>query len=285
MSKNSIYAVIITYNVDSDIKEVVKAIINDVHKVIIVDNGSKQETIDLLELLEREERIKIIYNNNNLGIAKALNIGIENAINEGAEWILTLDHDSKAHENMVGQMLRGYNSLTEDMKNSTAILVPEIIDTSIDKWLNKVEYVNGFKEVDHAIQSGSLVKAQLFKEIGYFNEELFIYYVDDEFCFRVKEVNKRVIQIKDAKLFHKEGNKERRKFLNKNFTYDNYSVYAIYYITRNSIYMFKNYKKFEFLKRIIYDFIKIMLLEPKKIKYLLIGIKDGILNKYGKKFD
>ena len=35
--------------------------------------------------------------------------------------------------------------------------------------------------------------------------------------------------------------------------------------------------------RIIYDFIKILLAEPKKIKYLFYGIKDGVLKIYGKK--
>ena len=48
---------------------------------------------------------KFVFNSENLGIAKALNQGIEIAIKEKFEWVITMDNDSIATENMIDNML------------------------------------------------------------------------------------------------------------------------------------------------------------------------------------
>ena len=179
--------------------------------------------------------------------------------------------------------LNFYNNLLDEEKKKVGILAPEILDVSINRSYYNIEENISYKKVEHVIQSGSLIKASIFKDIGFFNEKLFIYYVDTEFCFNVRKHRYEIFMVKEAILFHEEGKKERRIFCGLEFTYDNYSNQAIYYISRNSIYMFRKYKKITFIMRIIYDFIKILLAEPKKIKYLFYGIKDGVLKIYGKK--
>lgn len=277
--------VIVTYNTDESIFKVIESVYKQVYKVIIVDNGSNEHTKALLRKVSEKYDVDVIYNGSNLGIATALNIGIKEAIKYDSKWILTLDHDSIVDKSMIFNMLNYYNKLKEDEKENIGILAPEILDVSINKSFYKVNNRRDYEEKDSVIQSGSLIKAELFKKIGYFVEELFIYFVDIEFCVNAITNGYKIIMVKGAKLFHEEGKKERRKFCGLEFTYDNYSIQAIYYISRNALYMFKKYKKYEFIKRIIYDFIKILLAEPKKLKYLFIGIKDGVIGNYGKKFN
>ena len=47
--KNKVCASIITYNIDEKIVEVVNSIINQVERLVIVDNASNLQTIKLLE--------------------------------------------------------------------------------------------------------------------------------------------------------------------------------------------------------------------------------------------
>lgn len=281
----SVSCVIITYNVDEKIYDVIHSLRDQVNNIIIVDNGSKKDTISILNSISKIDNIDIIYNRKNLGIAAALNIGIKRAIEKKSKWILTLDHDSLVEEKMVCKLIDFYNGCSDEEKSRIGILAPEVFDIAINKSFYNVEDKLTYKEVRHVIQSGSLIKVEVFEKIGYFYEPLFIYFVDIEFCYKLIENNYKILMVKGARLLHEEGKKERKKFLGIEYTYDNYSIYAIYYITRNAIYMFKKYRKYEFIKRIIYDFIKISMAEPIKIRYVLLGIKDGLINNYGDKFN
>ena len=281
--KEFISCIIVTYNTDENIINVIDSLEKQVSQIIIVDNGSNDKTKNILNKFLKTENIDIIYNYDNYGIAKALNIGIKRALEYKSDWILTLDHDSILDKDMISKMLNFYNNLLDEEKKKVGILAPEILDVSINRSYYNIEENISYKKVEHVIQSGSLIKASIFKDIGFFNEKLFIYYVDTEFCFNVRKHRYEIFMVKEAILFHEEGKKERRIFCGLEFTYDNYSNQAIYYISRNSIYMFRKYKKITFIMRIIYDFIKILLAEPKRIKYLFYGIKDGVLKIYGKK--
>ena len=78
---NSVAAVIITYNVENDFKERINKLKGKVNEIVVVDNGSKAETINMLKELEKE--ITIIYLEDNKGIACALNKGIKYSIEKG----------------------------------------------------------------------------------------------------------------------------------------------------------------------------------------------------------
>lgn len=73
---NKVCALIITYNINEKIIEVANSIVNQVELLVIVDNSSKPQTIKLLERLNKNPNIKVIFNDKNCGIAKALNQGI-----------------------------------------------------------------------------------------------------------------------------------------------------------------------------------------------------------------
>ncbi len=59
-----------------------------------MDNGSDKEPVAVLKFLNDKLNVDIIYNDENLGIATALNIGIKYAEKSNCKWILTMDNDS-----------------------------------------------------------------------------------------------------------------------------------------------------------------------------------------------
>ncbi|NSB16587.1 glycosyltransferase family 2 protein [Clostridium beijerinckii] len=280
---NKVCALIITYNIDEKIIEVANSIVNQVELLVIVDNSSRPQTIKLLERLNKNPNIKVIFNDKNCGIAKALNQGINFVKENNYEWILTLDHDSVCEKDMIKNMLSCLNDYND--KDNIGILTPKIFEMHKQNFISK----NSHQEckcikVKDCIQSGSLIKLKVFDKIGYFNEELFIYHVDFDFCQRLLKSNYDIVQCNNVTLYHEEGYKVVKRFLWKKVFYNNYSSSAIYYITRNTIYMCKTYSVI-YIKRIIKDFIFITLFDKKRkerLFYLLKGIHDGILNKYGK---
>src|SRR5574344_1139160 len=173
---NSVVAVIITYNVENDFRQRINKLKGKVDEIVVVDNGSKIETINMLKELENE--ITLIYLEDNKGIADALNKGIEYSIERGYDWILTLDHDSIVTDHMINNMLNCYEGLNVDLKEKVAMLVPVHIEEKEYKNkatnINEINPSNSYKEVLTEITSGALTKAQIYKNVGGYDEKLFI---------------------------------------------------------------------------------------------------------------
>ena len=280
--KKSVCACIITYNIDEKINEVVNSIINQVDLVVIVDNASKSDTLEILKKLNENDKVHIIFNKVNNGIAIALNQGIKVAKDKKMEWIMTLDHDSICDENMVKNMFEVNNIYSNEEK--VAILAPQVFEMHKQDFISNKNNSDYYTEVKECIQSGSLFKISVFDKIGYFNEDLFIYHVDYDFCERVLKAGYKIIQCNNTILYHEEGYKIPKRFLGIKTFYNNYSSVAIYYITRNTIYMAQKYSIL-YLKRIVKDFVYITLYDKQRKERLLYwkkGVIDGLSKKYGR---
>lgn len=279
---DKVCACIITYNIDEKINEVINSIINQVGYVVIVDNASNDKTIEILNNINNFKNIHIIFNKTNNGIAKALNQGLEIAKINGMEWLITLDHDSICNEEIIDGMLMINEKYLSNYK--IAILAPQVYEVQKKDFISNKNNKEDYTEVKECIQSGSLFKIEAFDNIGYFNEDLFIYHVDFEFCERALEKGYKIIQCNNTILYHEEGYKIEKRLLGKKTFYNNYSSTAIYYITRNTVYMAQTYGVF-YLKRIIKDFVYILLFDNQRKQRLLYwkkGLIDGIFKKYGK---
>lgn len=278
---NSICSITVTYNPDKRLLNQIKILKKCIKKILIFDNGSFD--LKLLKLLQKKYKINIIYNKYNIGLASGLNIGIKFALENKFKWILTLDQDSIPDKNMINNMLKIYFSLSSSEKNNIAGLFP----MHIEKIKNKIN--SGIKYIDIGITSGSLFKTEIFNQIGFFEEKLFIDYIDYEFCLRAKSYGYKFLQVKNSILFHKIGNTNEIYFLGKNRSVLNHSPIRRYYMTRNRFYTYKkfyklfpNYVKHDF-KCFLKEIIKILLFEDQKIQKILmifLGIFHFIINRY-----
>lgn len=276
-----IAALIVTYNIDEKIEKGYEAIRDQVDKIIFVDNGSNINTIKVLnDIMNRDNKVEVIFNKENLGIAKALNSGIERIKGKGFDFVITLDHDSEPSKNMIKKMILRYEEL-KSIEN-IGIICPAIYDINKEDYLTHVSNCK-YEFVLDPIQSGSLYIMSLFDDVGKFNEKMFIYYVDTEFNYRVINANYKILQCNDVVLNHEEGKKTKKKILGKFIYYNNYSEFAIYYRAKNNVYMLRNHRDvFTSKDRLVKDLVKIVFFDENrvsKIKAHLKGIKDGILSK------
>ena len=289
---NSVAAVIITYNVENNFRNRINKLKGKVHEIIVVDNGSKIETINMLKELEKD--ITIIYLEKNKGIAYALNKGINYSIEKGYDWILTLDHDSIVTDDMIENMLKCYGNFDKELREKVAMLVPTHVEEkeyeNSNIISNEEKFSKPYIEVLTEITSGALTKADIYKNIGLYDEKLFIDLVDHDYCLSLNRKGFKVIQVSSAVLIHNLGESVKKNVLGLKMTPTNHSPLRRYYMSRNRHYIWDKYKD-DFPKwvltdkrRFITENLKIILFEDKKIekfKYIKKGIEDYKNNIFG----
>ncbi|MBX9186067.1 glycosyltransferase family 2 protein [Clostridium sp. K04] len=277
-------AIIVSYNPDNNLFDSVNLLINQVNKIIIVDNGSKDEKIKNINSIANidKEKIQVIFNKENLGIATALNIGVKEALDQDYKWILTMDQDSKASINMIEKMFEVYKGISEDERKEILSIFPNFVDERIQS-IEENSDMKAYEYVDADITSGNLLKAEVFDKIGFFDDSLFIDLVDTDFCMRLNEKNIKMIKVRDAILYHSLGESQSVKSIFGKFNTSNHSALRRYYMTRNRFYTWEKYKDLNSFtlnrdkKLFKKEFVKIILGEEdkiNKIKMVFRGYKD-----------
>lgn len=287
MNQNRVCAVIVSYNIGAGIRRCFDSVADQVEKVVIVDNGSSSDTVGELRKLELRPLAKVIYNEDNLGIAKALNQGVDYAIRRGHRWVLTLDDDSEATPGMVEKLLEGFGAAGPEVGIVAAN--PFDLNTQTLSLPDKPGNAPGtLTELRMVISSGSLISARTFERVGTFDEGLFLAYVDQDFCARIAQKNLKIFCRPDAVLLHREGAKEFRSFFGKRIGYNRYGKEARYFITRNAIHILRRYPHEDFsrdiVSRWVRDFAKIILYDEERVakaRFILKGLLDGMRGKYG----
>ncbi|MGL4450817.1 MAG: glycosyltransferase family 2 protein [Sarcina sp.] len=287
MEKKEIVAIIVSFNIGQDIYKCYDAINEQVDSVIIVDNGSQRDTINELRKIENNQKTEIIYLSENKGIATALNYGVKLAKDLGYSWVLTMDNDSIACIDMVNEMIKTYNSFCEKEKLEIVSLAPRYIQ---EGRYSEIEKEEGISYESLVITSGNLVQISIFNEIGCFKDDYFIDYVDNEFCLRILEAGKKIVQVKSAILEHNLGAVKSKKIFFSSISSTNHSPIRRYYLTRNAMDVYGKYKHLNVrhinnTKRVLFKFaLQILLVEDNKlnkIRHMCWGYKDYKNKKFG----
>ena len=203
----------------------------------------------------------------NTGIAAAQNYGITVALKKSKDVILFFDQDSIVSSQMIKALLTAFESGDGD------VLAPVCLDNNdveipsflINKYgfSSKVFSKNNSQVVHLAISSGCLVKSSVFEAVGTFDENLFIDYVDFEWCFRCWKKGVFIKVISDAVMHHNIG--YGTVYLGSLKT-TNHSPFRTFYKLRNPLLLLK---KSHIPKT--YCFLEIIL----SIKCLMVQIIHG----------
>jgi rhamnosyltransferase len=293
MYENNIASIMVTYNPEADVVGNAKAITKSCKELIVIDNGSKSEALKNVQLLENETNITIIYNKQNMGLGYALNQGIQYILDsqelKQVEWIATFDQDSKVDHRYFEGMLSAYENFPN--KEIVAILAPNWVEQKITSHeqsiSNSTELLQEQKTV---ITSGSLVKKKVFSEIGLFEEDYFIDFLDHEFCLRARSKGYKIFMVPDVSMVHNLGNTQQHQLLGSTVMATNHNYIRRYYITRNRIYTYRKFFKTEkeWIKEdftaTAKEFIIIFLFEKdrlKKLNSMITGSFDALRGKKG----
>ena len=270
--------VVVLYNPEMLIEDNIYSYLDQIDHLYIVDN-SETKNIALIEKLKTYDKVHYIDNHGNRGIAHALNTGAQLAIQNDTDWLLTMDQDSRASENMISQML--------ECTNVTDQQTPGIISPFHASKFHASSKESGCIEKEMVMTSGNLLSLEAYKKTGPFREELFLDYVDNEYCLRLHKHGYRVVQAAEAILYHNLGELSKHRLFGKNIYCYNYPPIRYYYRTRNVIAVNKELGYFDHLyaKELFKDIIKIFLYEKNKMnkfQHIYWGMIDAIKGKMGK---
>ena len=271
----NIFAIIVTCNPNlSQLKACVSSLLPQVEKIIIVKNSS--EKLDFPEF--KNEKIIQIQLEKNFGIAYAQNRGIEKSIELGSEWILLSDQDTVFPENYVVDFEKKIKSF-----GKSKIYAPTFFNevknqkepVSVSMLKSVVQSGSDAVKVLHAISSGMIFCKEDFQKIGGMKEELFIDYVDFEFCWRARKIGIETLCFPDISIHHLLGDSYKKVF-GKKITLR--SDFRYFYMLRNGFYLSKNceclskHEKSVLRRRTLIFAFGIILISKNKLKALkLVG--------------
>ncbi len=236
-------AIVVTYRPDLGLPARLNRILPQVRALVIVDNGSGEAAVKMLRGLAANPQIALILNSDNLGVARALNIGIERAVALGFAWVLLLDQDSCVDSDMVQTLF----DVEAAYPNRDRLAVIGAGFTDINDMSQEPQDLaggNSWEEKESVITSGSLIPLRAHAAIGPFREEFFIDYVDSEYCFRARSKGYRVIKTRKAIMSHAIGAITRHRWLWMNKWTFNHPADRRYYIARNDTVMLREYGQY-----------------------------------------
>lgn len=297
VDSRSVTGIIVTYNPDLDgLSSLLEAVIPQVGKLIIVDNGSKQDLKNWIASLYSTVDFEEL--GQNFGIAKAQNVGIAKAETHGAEYALLLDQDSMPAEDMVSmllgaakaQMAKGIRLACvgpryEDPRQKNP--PPFIKVTGLRLERQTCTEADSIVEVDYLIASGCLIPLSTLGTVGGMREELFIDYVDIEWGLRAKQMGYQSYGICSARMKHDLGDSPKL-FLGRYIPV--HSPLRHYYHFRNAVWLYRqqwlqlNWKMVDGA-RLVRKFVFYSLITAPRAQHarmMALGIWHGLTGKMGK---
>ena len=288
MAQNGVCAVIVAFRPRVEDLGNLAEVRPQIQDLVVVDNGSPEETLKSLRTASRVLKFVLIENGENLGIGAALNIGERWAEANGSQWVAFFDQDSTVTEGFVAQMLADFQYF--QTQRNIMLLVPRYKDPQ-----SGVERDCGLDEDGGpfvTITSGSLLPVAAFETCGYFNEDLFIYTVDDEYSLRLRSQGYSIALSSHAVLLHASGAPSCYRIFGKPwFQTTNYKPGVRYYISRNRIWMSLRYgARYPrwargALRASFIDLCRLFIAEDyrwAKVKMVFLGFRDGMLGRMGK---
>lgn len=227
----SVDIVVVNWNSGNQLTECIKSIIafglEWVNHIVVVDNGSTDNS--LKQLPANDKRILIIRAKENLGFAKACNLG---AAYCSKPYLLFLNPDARLMEGTLKKCIKFMDS---ESALNIGILGVRLIDergtvqhhsARFPNWRTWVSHSLGIsalfpnlfpshfmidfnhlysRKVDHVMGAFFFVRRKLFQSLNGFDERYFVYLEDLDFSLRAKQAGWSTWYLADAIAFHRGG--------------------------------------------------------------------------------
>jgi GT2 family glycosyltransferase len=184
-------------------------------EIVLVDNGSTDDSLEFVEMHHPD--VRIVRNTENLGFARACNIGIEHS---KGEYILFLNNDTLATPDFLTELVRAMEAdPSVGMCQSKLRLVdhPELLD-QVGSYFTTTGFLlhEGFMQRDgpeyervaeifSAKGACMLVPRRILDEVGPFDEDFFAYCEEYDLCWRIWLAGYRIIYVPRSVIYHKMG--------------------------------------------------------------------------------
>lgn len=205
-----VLAVIPTYRPEPD---GLQSLVEDLYLAglpVIVSDDASPATSDRVLAHLAASGAQVLRHVRNAGIARGLNEGLALAVARGAEWLLTMDQDSRIAPAAIAQLVE----VAVSHPGIGVVGVEVIADASGDlRYPSRAE--GGMHLTEEVFQTGSLWNVAALGQIGGFDERLGIDGVDAAACLRLRERAWRVVLAPRTRVEHRYGSGTRVRLLGR----------------------------------------------------------------------
>jgi len=238
MKTQKVFIVVLNWNGFGDTLECLKSldklqITNYKLQIVVVDNNSSDGSVEKLRKLNFSQfELEILENNENLGFAEGNNVGMDWAIEHGADWVMILNNDTIVDRDLVVSLMK-----VAKKEKKVGILSPKIYFSKGFEFHKKryqkselggvIWYAGGemdwnnvygrnrgvdevdngqydeVSEIDFATGACMMISTKALKVVGGLDRRYFMYLEDVDLSLRMKKKGWQVLFVPDARLWHK----------------------------------------------------------------------------------
>lgn len=209
----SVCAVVLSYNAREELVRALQSLkISSTRvDVVVVDNHS---SIDPTAVLHKDfPEITVLRLSENGGFARGMNVGMRYALENAYDFVWLINQDAEIEKETLTQLLE---VAMED--NRYGLLSPGIMNQNGAPWFfgGKISYrkmktlhltklrTERFFESEYLTGCALLLSRQLVEQIGFLNEQYFLYYEDAEYSMKAKRAGFLPIVVPGARVKHSE---------------------------------------------------------------------------------
>lgn len=292
-----VFAIVVTYNPDIVVLgKLLDSLLPQVGRAVIIDNCSSAAIENFIQK-SKYQNLEFFRLDKNYGIAHAQNVGISKADINSTKFFLLSDQDSKPAKDMVAE-LRKAAIILIDSGRKVAALGPYFTDVrqnnpspfsrieGLSLKRQHAEKQGNIVEVDHVIASGCLIPISALDSVGLMNSDLFIDYVDIEWCIRAKSRGFQSFGVFSSTMNHSLGD-EHVNFMGRKITL--HSPLRHYYLVRNGFWLYKqknipfNWKLVDGCRMLLRMCFYSIFAKPRgrHVKMMLKGLLHGLYSRLG----
>jgi GT2 family glycosyltransferase len=216
-----VVCVVLSWNRREDTLSCLAAIARSTHvptRVVVVDNASTDGTPEAVAAAFPD--VDVVRNEENLGFAGGNDVGLEWALDAGADHVLVLNNDVEVGPDTIERLVDAAASLPSPGAINPKILFAE---PSGHIWFAGARFdprrgYNGHQrgygkpdgpeydetvETDRACGAAMFVPRAVLEEVGRFDEKLFLYSEDTDWSLRARAAGYRLYVVPEARVVHR----------------------------------------------------------------------------------
>lgn len=226
MSSPKVDIVILNWNGIQDTRECLQSLRSlsyPNYRIRLVDNGSANNEAALLE--KEFPEVDVIKLDTNTGFCLGNNIGMQKALDEGADYVMLLNNDTLVSADLLEKLVTQFGILKNAGALSPVILhypEKEKVWFSIAKWesswrrgeaqfrLSYNETYDQLKqqqpyETEFACGCCLFTSAEMLHKAGLLDEKFFIFYDEADWCARIRKMGYISYIVPSTYIYHKVG--------------------------------------------------------------------------------
>jgi GT2 family glycosyltransferase len=214
-----VFIIVLNYNGRETIKTCLASVFKIEYpdfEVVVVDNNSTDGSLE--EAKSGFSKAHFIKNAENLGFSAGNNLGIRFALERMAEFVLVLNNDVEVEKDFLKKLINA-----AEIQPAAGIFSPVIFKKEnrciwfsggkidwlrMKTWHETTPKNQEIYETGYLTGCAMLIRAEVFRKVGLFDEDFFLYWEDADFSWRVEKAGYKKIMVSTSWIYHAERSEE-----------------------------------------------------------------------------